>query len=91
MHKKFVTAQASLLARASVLQLCGVAENVFTNCHPTIGVLTFSFGEVDLRFDDENPYNEQAVDEVIKQLDEMIEQEAKKAEHTIEVIKAWRG
>jgi hypothetical protein len=44
-----------------------------------------------LSFDDEHPYSESEVEETIKALDAKIEDQAKRANKTLEVIKAWRG
>jgi hypothetical protein len=91
MERKMQMAQANLLARASVLQLCGVKESVYTNCHPYNGMMSFHFGNIELSFDDEHPYSESEVEETIKALDAKIEDQAKRANKTLEVIKAWRG
>lgn len=84
-------AQASLLARASVLQLCGVRETIYTNCHPYLGMMSFHFGDIELDFDDEHPFDDKDVDAVVEALDAKIEEQAKRATKTLEVVKAWRG
>lgn len=91
MEKKMQKAQANLLARAAVIQLCGVQSSVYTRYHAAIGIFTFAFAGIVLEFDEDNPYNELMVDEAIQQLDEMIERAATQAQKTLDVVKAWRG
>ena len=87
-----INAQASLMARASVLMMTTQDMKVWTSCHPTIGVFNFVFGDlVGLQFDEENPYNEQQVSGAIKAMDDAIEQAYERAQNTIQFIKAWRG
>ena len=92
MEKKMIKAQASLMARASVLMMADQNAQVWTSCHPNIGSFRFEFGDlVSLDFDDENPYNELQVSDAIKAMDEAIEQAYERAQNTIQFIKAWRG
>ena len=92
MKEKMIKAQASLMARASVLMMTSKDVQVWTSCHPNIGLFRFEFGDlVSLDFDDENPYDEQQVSAAIKALDDAIELAYERAQNTIQFIKAWRG
>ena len=87
-----INAQASLMARASVLMMTSQNARVWTFCYPNIGTFRFGFGDlVSLDFDAENPYNEQQVSDAIKVMDDAIEQAYERAQNTIKVINAWRG
>lgn len=79
------------MQRASILMVAGYDSKVYASCHPYCNLFTFSFADIDLSFDDENPFNDADIDKAIAKLDAMIEEMQHKAEFTIDVIKAWRG
>jgi hypothetical protein len=90
--KKMHGAQAQLMQRTSILMLMGNKGFVGTDMYPTIGVFKFRFGDiVNIRFDEEHPFSQDEVDLAICALDSAIEETFKAAQHTIEVVKAWRG
>jgi hypothetical protein len=91
MKKKMIQAQAQLMQRASILMVAGYDSKVYASCHPYCNLFTFAFADIDLCFDDENPFNDADIDKAIAKLDAMIEELLHKAEFTIDVIKAWRG
>jgi hypothetical protein len=92
MKEKMIKAQASLMARASVLMMTSKDVQVWTSCHPNIGSFRFEFADlVSLDFDDDNPYNELQVSDAIKAMDDAIEEAYEKAQNTIQFIKTWRG
>jgi hypothetical protein len=91
MKKKMIQAQAQLMQRASILMVAGYDSKVYASCHPYCNLFTFAFADIDLCFDDENPFNDADIDKAIAKLDAMIENLLHKAEFTIDVIKAWRG
>jgi hypothetical protein len=92
MKEKMIKAQASLMARASVLMMASQETQVYTSCHPCIGAFRFHFGDlVSLDFDEETPYDEQLVSEAIKAMDDAIELAYERAQNTIQFINAWRG
>jgi hypothetical protein len=91
MKKKIIQAQAQLMQRASILMVAGYDSKVYASCHPYCNLFTFAFADIDLCFDDENPFNDADIDKAIAKLDAMIEEMQHKAEFTIDVIKAWRG
>lgn len=86
-----IQAQAQLMQRASILMVAGYDSKVYASCHPYCNLFTFAFADIDLCFDDENPFNDADIDKAIAKLDAMIEELLHKAEFTIDVIKAWRG
>lgn len=87
-----INAQASLMARASVLMMASQDARVWTFCYPNIGSFRFEFGDlVSLDFDEDNPYNELQVSDAIKAMDEAIEQAYERAQNTIQFINSWRG
>lgn len=71
--------------------VAGYDSKVYASCHPYCNLFTFAFADIDLSFDDENPFNDADIDKAIAKLDAMIEEMQHKAEFTIDVIKAWRG
>lgn len=79
------------MQRASILMVAGYDSKVYASCHPYCNLFTFAFADIDLCFDDENPFNDADIDKAIAKLDAMIENLLHKAEFTIDVIKAWRG
>lgn len=86
--------QAQLMQRASLLILMGVDARVKTDIYIFMdGSVSFRFwfGDIDLCFDKDTPFDQDIVDEAIVRLDGMIEEEYRKAEKTIEIVKAWRG
>ena len=86
-----IQAQAQLMQRASILMVAGYDSKVYASCHPYCNLFSFSFADIELCFDDENPFNDADIDKALAKLDEMIEDQYRRAEYTIEVIKAWRG
>lgn len=87
-------AQAQLMQRASLLILMGVNAKVKTDSYIFMdGSVSFRFlfGDIDLCFDKDTPYDADLMDAAIVRLDGMIEEEYKKAENTIQIVKAWRG
>lgn len=85
-------AQAQLMQRASILMLMGDNGMVETDIFPSIGIFSFEFDSlVKMRFDDDRPYDQNEVDAAIAKMDERIEEMYRVAQHTIEVVKAWRG
>lgn len=79
------------MQRASILMVAGYDSKVYASCHPYCNLFTFAFADIDICFDDENPFNDADIDKAIAKLDAMIEEMQHKAEFTIDVIKAWRG
>lgn len=85
-------AQAQLMQRASILMLMGDNGLVETHTFPSIGIFSFEFDSlVKMRFDKDHPYDQNEVDAAIAKMDERIEEMYRAAQHTIEVVKAWRG
>lgn len=86
-------AQAQLMQRASLLILMGYEAKVYTDAFVGLDYVhfTFWFKDITLTFNKENKYDSDLVDAAIVRLDGMIEEEYKKAENTIQIVKAWRG
>lgn len=87
-------AQAQLMQRASLLILMGYDAQVKTDIYIFMdGSVSFRFwfGGIDLCFDKDTPYDADLVDAAIVRLDGMIEEENRKAENIIQIVKAWRG
>lgn len=89
MEKIFAKAMAQLLSRASILMQVGAEHHIYTNMHPCIGHFTFHFGEIEINFNNEHPYDEAEVTAVLEQLDGMIQAWKENAQHGIELINAW--
>ena len=91
-EKQAHMAQSQLMQRASLLMIMGHSGMVETYVYPSIGTLVFRFDEiVNIHFRSENPYSQDEIDLAICTLDAAIEDKFKAAQHTIEVVKAWRG
>ena len=87
-------AQAQLMQRASLLILMGQESKVYADYFYIGGKVHsfhFWFGDIELTFNKEKEYDSDLVDAAIVRLDGMIEEEYKKAENTIQIVKAWRG
>ncbi len=86
-------AQAQLMQRASLLILMGYEAKVYTDVFFGLDYVhfTFWFKDIELTFNKEKEYDSDLVDAAIVRLDGMIEEEYKKAENTIQIVKAWRG
>lgn len=87
-------AQAQLMQRASLLILMGYEAKVYADYFYIGGKVHsfyFWFKDIELTFGKETPYDADLVDAAIVRLDGMIEEAYKKAENTIQIVKAWRG
>ena len=93
LKKQMRNSQAQLMQRASLLMLMGNEAKVYTDffAFDTAQRFYFWFGDIQLTFDDETPYSQEQVDAAIDKMDCKIEEAYKQAQHTIEVVKAWRG
>ena len=90
--KKAYNAQSQLMQRASLLMIMGLEDSVETYIRESIKVFAFRLGDlVKVYFNTENPFSQDEVDCAICTLDAAIEDKFKAAQHTIEVVKAWRG
>ena len=72
MEKIFAKAMAQLLSRASILMQVGAEHHIYTNMYPYTGYFIFHFGEIELNFNNEHPYDEAEVTAVLEQLDKRI-------------------
>lgn len=83
------------MQRASLLMLMGSESKVYTDFYAfDTESQAFWFWYEDIQFSfngKENPYSQEQVDAAIARMDEKIEDAYKQAQHTIEVVKAWRG
>ena len=91
-EKQAHMAQSQLMQRASLLMVMGHEGSVETYVYESIRTLVFRFDDlVKIYFNNENPFSQDEVDLAICTLDAAIEDKFKAAQHTIEVVKAWRG
>jgi vancomycin resistance protein YoaR len=91
MEKKFAHAQAQLASRAAIMLQIGAAEKLYMAAYPGIGAFTFRLGEYSLAFDEAEgkPYDEDALNAMLAELDARIFKAKKDAEFAISLIEAW--
>lgn len=99
LKKQMRNAQAQLMQRASLLMLMGSESKVYTDFYAfdeDTQSFLFWYEDIQLTFGNKSgspysPYSQEQVDAAIARMDEKIEEAYKQAQHTIDVIKAWRG
>ena len=91
LEKQMQGAQAQLMQRASLLMIMGKGGKVDTDLWASIGSFSFVYGDITLKFNEANPFDQDLVDAAIVRMDGMIEAAYKEAQFNIQVVKAWRG
>jgi hypothetical protein len=92
MEKKMLEAQAKLMHKAALLMLVrNDGEMVTTSCYPSIESFSFEYGTIKLDFSGANPFSQEQVDAVLLAMDDMLEDERKRAEKVVYTINHWRG
>jgi hypothetical protein len=89
MEKKFEKAMAQLISRAAILMQIGASHYIYATMHPSVEHFTFILDELEVKFDKENPFDNEKIIAVLEELDKMIFDWKKEAAAGISLIEAW--